>query len=105
MHRWGSRYGLARPRLCASHIVLWPGYPILAMLQMWPLLHRGAPCWLPWSRQHGKCCEDDVKELPPRLRWYLWAMYVACTALVVQQGVVFVTGLGAGLWRGHLWVL
>jgi hypothetical protein len=46
-----------------------------------------------------------VNELPSRLRWYLWAVYAACAALVVQQGMMLVTGAGAGLWRGHLSVL
>jgi diguanylate cyclase (GGDEF)-like protein len=32
-------------------------------------------------------------------------MYAVCTALVVQQGVMLVTGAGTGLWRGHLSVL
>ncbi|HKO23640.1 MAG TPA: diguanylate cyclase, partial [Chloroflexota bacterium] len=46
-----------------------------------------------------------MKDLPSGLRWYLWAMYAACTALVVQQGLLLLTGAGAGVWRGHLSVL
>ena len=46
-----------------------------------------------------------MKELPTGLRWYLWTMYAACTALVVQQSMMLVTEAGAGLWRGHLSVL
>src|SRR2546430_8568876 len=105
MHEWRSRYGLGPSRIRASHIVLWPGYPIPAMLQICSSVHRGATCCLPSNRQPRKCCEDDVKELPSVLRWYLWAMYATCTALVVQQGMMLVTGAGTGLWRGHLSVL
>ena len=32
-------------------------------------------------------------------------MYAACAALVVQQGLMLLTGAGAGVWHGHLSVL
>src|SRR5205085_7886898 len=41
MHGWSSHSGPGPSRIRASHIVLWPGYPILAMLNVCPSAHRG----------------------------------------------------------------
>jgi signal transduction histidine kinase len=40
--------------------------------------------------------EDDVRELRPALQWYLWAIYLACAALLLGQ-------LGPAVASGSLW--